>query len=334
MSMKSVWLTGLALTSLLATAQATDLNLRVTSNGSSTIGVAPGATIPYVLTGELSDSSSAGLALFAVDMTCSGGANAAGAMPPAVNPAVAPMNNFAAPRGFTNPTGFGGVPFTGPGNIFGLRQVGGGQNTINNTIAPTPNGTVILGLAQSGSPLDLATGTLSAPYQVGTFTLAATNPLANVIRAGQGATPTFWKVDQAGVGASVPLTFTVQAVRPNKSTVVVSAGETCRLLISAGPANAGRPYVMWGSITGTAGTAIPSSSLTIPLTQDRYLEYTQTTPNGQFLQNSSGVLDANGRATVTFRPNIRFAGHTVWHAFYVGGPVSFVSEAQSVVVVN
>lgn len=332
--MKSVWLTGLVITGLFATAQASDLNLRVTSNGFASVGVAPGAAVPYVLTGELSDNSSAGLALFAVDMTCSGGGNAGGSMPPAVNPALAPMNNFASPRGFTNPTGFGGVPFTGPGNVFGLRQLGGGQNTINNTIASSPNGTVILGLAQSGSPLDLATGTLNAPYQVGTFTLSAANPLANVIRAGQGATPPFWKVDAAGAGSNVPLTITVQAVRPNRTTMSVSAGETCRLLISAGPANAGRPYVMWGSLTGTAGTAIPSSSATIPLTQDRYLEYTQTTPNGQFLQNSSGVLDANGRATVTFRPNIRFAGHTAWHAFYVAGPVGFVSEAEPVVVVN
>lgn len=334
--MKSVWLTGVVLSGFLAAAaQASDLNLRVTSNGSPTVGVAPGAVIPYKLTGELSDTSSAGLALFSVDLTFSGGGNAGGGMPQAITPGALPMSNFAAPLGFTNPLGFGGTPFTAPGGVFGLRQVGGGQNTIRNTISASPTGNVILGIAQNGSPVDLALGTVNAPYQVGTFTLAPTNPLANVIRSGQAANPPFWKVDQAGNGALAPLTITVQAVRPNKTAVSVSNGETCRFLISAGPANAGRSYVMLGSLSGTTpGTALPSSSLTIPLKQDRYFEYTQTTPNGVFLQNSAGVLDANGRATVIFRPNARFEGQTAHHAFYLTGPVNFVSEAQPVLVVH
>jgi len=334
--MKSVWLTGLVLSGVFAAAaHASDLNLRVTSNGSATVGVAPGAVVPYTVSGELSDSSSAGLALFSVDLQMNAGGNAGGGMPQAITPLAFPMKNFAGPLGFTNPTGFGGTPFTGPGGVFGLRQVGGGQNTIRNTISASPTGNVILGIAQSGSPVDLASGTINAPYQVGTFTLSPVNPLANVIRAGQAVSPPFWKVDQAGNGALTPLTITIQAVRPNKTAVSVSNAETCRFLISAGPANAGRSYVMLGTLSGTTpGTALPASSLTIPLKQDRYFEYTQSTPNGVFLQNSAGVLDANGRATVIFRPNARFEGQTAHHAFYLTGPVNFVSEAQPVLVVH
>ena len=48
------------------------------------------------------------------------------------------------PAGVNNPQGFGGVP--GPG---GLLQVGGGQNTLNNSFGPYPVGAVTTGVADT-----------------------------------------------------------------------------------------------------------------------------------------------------------------------------------------
>jgi hypothetical protein len=322
--MKSVWLTGVVLSTWLGAAQATDLNVRALAYGGTVANVAPGAAVTYTLEGELSNNASAGLALFAVDLSFTGGP-----LIPVGVPVSAPMNNFNTPKGFVNPTGFGGTLIGGI-----LREIGGGQNTINNTFSPTPNGTVILNLAQPGSPLTLASGQLTAPYVCGSYTLTPFNVQANVIDAGQGATPAFWKVSDGSAGTASALTVNVQALRPDRSTVSPSASQMVRLNISAGPANAGRQYQMVGCWSGTTpGTPLPGG-LTLPLNNDRYLEYTTAFVNGPILQNSQGTLDANGRAVVIFRPTNRFEGLTVHHAFYLLGPISFVSEAESVLVVH
>ena len=323
--MKSVWLTGAMMAACLGSADASDLNLNVqTTGGQALIRIGPGGTVPYVIRGELSDASSGGLAMFALDLSFSGGA-----LGQAGTPTTDPMRNFAAPLGFTNPVGFGGTIAGG-----NLLQVGGAQNTIRNTLSPTPTGTVITDVAQQGAGVTLAAGLLTAPYQVGDFTLSASNVQANVLLPGQTGLP-FWKVEPAGTGAVTNLTVRVQSIRlmGRPTPLSVTAGDTMTFSISAGPANAGRTYLMLGSMTGTSpGQPLPGG-LTLPLADDRYLQYTQHVPNSPILSNSMGVLDAAGHATVTFRPIPRFGGLTLYHAFYLPGPGSgFVSEPVAVQV--
>lgn len=323
--MKSVVSTGVFLIALTGLAQASDLNVRVLSNGLSSTAAGPGATLTYTIQGELSDNASAGLALFSLDLAYTGGP-----LSQAGTPTLFPMKNFAAPLGFANPAGYGGTPtITGT-----LRQIGGGQNTIRNTVAPAPNGNVIVDVAQLGSPVVLDAGQISMPYQVGTYYLTPSNVQANVLRAGQGVNPAFWTVDPAGAGTANALTVTVVAVRATRSTVSPSAGESVNYSISAGPGSAGRAYKMVGSWSGTTPGTPLFGSFTLPLNRDRYLEYSTNFPNSPILQNSQGVLDANGRAVVTFTPTAPFEGLTVHHAFYLVGPTNFVSEAEPVLVVH
>lgn len=308
---------------LVATAQATDLNLRLESGTTTSVRVSPGTVVPYSIRGELSDASSAGLAMFALDLSFGGGP-----LTRLSSPASAPMTSFASPLGFTNPAGFGGV--ISAGNVL---QVGGAQNTIRNTLAPTPSGLVVSNVAQLGSSQVLANGVVTAPYQVGTFTLSASNVQANVIRSGQTGLP-FWTVDAAGVGSVTHLVVQVVSLRGTAQTIHVGAAEHLELNLHAGPANAGRGFRMLGSTHGTApGVTLPGG-LTLPLNPDRYYQYTNTTPNSAILSNSQGTLDAEGRATVIFTPNARFEGQTVHHAFYLTGPINFVSEAEAVLVVH
>jgi hypothetical protein len=172
-----------------ASAFATNLNVRVQSGGSSAVTVAPGATVNWSVVGELSDNLNAGLALFSVDLGWSGGP-----LTQAANPTAGPMVNFTRPAGLTNPAGFGGTVVSGQ-----LRQVGGAQNTIKNTFAPFPNGTVVTGIAAQGAPVTLASGQLVAPIAPGTYTLVPSAVVANVIRQGETGTP-FWHVDRANAG--------------------------------------------------------------------------------------------------------------------------------------
>lgn len=181
-------------------ALATNLDLRLQSGGSSSVSVAPGAVVSWAAVGELSDAANEGLALFSFDLAFSGGA-----LSPALAPSANPMLSFARPAGLDNPAGFGGTPASGQ-----LRQVGGAQNTINSSFAPYPIGTVITDVAAPGQPVTLATGQLTAPTQPGTYTLSASNVLANVIRQGETGNP-FWRVERANPGTVTSLVVQVSS---------------------------------------------------------------------------------------------------------------------------
>jgi hypothetical protein len=183
-----------------ASAFATNLNVRVQSGGTSAVTVPPGAVVNWTVVGELSDNVNAGLALFSVDLAWTGGP-----LTQAVNPTSGPMLNFTRPAGLTNPAGFGGTVVSGQ-----LRQVGGAQNTIKNTFAPFPNGTVVTGIAAAGAPVTLANGQLTAPVTPGTYTLSASGLVANVIRQGDTGTP-FWHVDKANAGTNQSLVVQVSS---------------------------------------------------------------------------------------------------------------------------
>jgi hypothetical protein len=318
---KTTFLTTLLGVSLAGLASATDLNLTVQSHALNHIVVGPGSPVGYTIRGELTDNASLGLAMFTFDLSWGGGALGA-----ADTPTTDPMKRFTNPEGLSNPAGYGGTPKNG--RLFGL---GGAQNTINNTVAPVPNGVVLTNVAQPGSPVMLTSGVFTTSYRCGTYSLSATNLFANVIRQGETGTP-FWHVDPCGVGTITDLTVEVRAIQPSTPTVDVSLGQKQVLRLNAGPANAGRSYMVLGSLSGTSpGTMI--GSVTVPLNNDAYYQFTLNNPNSTILQNSQGVLDATGRAACVFKPDGTFVNMTANHAFILTSPVSFVSEPESCVVV-
>ena len=191
-------------TGVAAPALASSLHLRLESGGSTSITVAPGATVTWTAVGTLSDDANEGLALFSVDLNWSGGP-----LPPAATPTTNPMLNFARPAGVNNPAGFGGTPSAGM-----LRQVGGAQNTINSAFAPYPIGSVITGVAWPSQPAALATGQLTAPLVPGFYSLTASNLVANVIRQGETGDP-FWRVERTTPGNMTFLIVQVAADAPS-----------------------------------------------------------------------------------------------------------------------
>jgi hypothetical protein len=318
---KTSFLAALVSTAVAGVASATDLSLSITTHALNHVEVAPGQPIGYVITGELSDSASLGLAMFSFDLSWGGGA-----LGQTDTPVADPMARFANPQGLNNPAGYGGTPNNGR-----LIQVGGAQNTINNTVAPVPNGAVLTNVAQQGSPVVLATGQFTTSYRCGTYTLAATNLFANVIRQGETGTP-FWHVDPCGAGSIQNLVIDVKAIKPSAPQVSVSAHQQQVLRLNAGPNNAGRQYMVLGSLSGTTpGTTV--NGIHVPLNVDAYFNFTQTNPNSAILVSSMGTLDATGRAAAAFKPDATFVGTTANHAFILLSPTNFVSEPESCVVV-
>lgn len=202
--MKKTILTATTALCLTALASASDVNLTILSGGSSQVNAMVGTQVNYEIWAELSDNNNEGLALLCFDLSYDGGA-----LTQADAASGATQLNFATPLGLNNPAGFGGTPSVGA-----LLQVGGAQNTIKNTFAPVPTGTVMTGVAASGAPLLFVSGSLTAPNSSGTYHLNASNLIANAIRLGETGSGEFWAVDQANAGTIGGLTLIVSDCNP------------------------------------------------------------------------------------------------------------------------
>lgn len=306
-----------------ATASASDLDLRIESGGQTAITVSPGQIVSYDVVGELTDSLNEGLALFSIDLSMPGAT-----LTPAGAPTSATMMNFDRPLGLTNPAGFGG---TQAGST--LKQIGGMQNTLKNGFAPVPNGSVITGVAQLGAPETLVSGQVAMPTEHGTYTLSASNVLANIIRQGETGSPT-WMVDGAGVGSVTPLSVTVESLSASTASVSLSAGGTVNFALDGGAGSASQLYLMLASASGTS-PGIAVDGLTLDLVFDSYLTYMLTHANMAPYANTLGALDGvgTGSASLTVPPatDPSLAGAVIDHAYLVlsGGVVTLTSNPVS-----
>jgi len=309
-----------------AVATATDLDVTVQSGGSSTIQVFPGETVNYDVVGELTDALNEGLALALLDLSFDGGALSQGAAPTSN-----PMMNFDRPAGMTNPQGYGGVVSGGD-----LIQVGGAQNTILNSFAPVPNGIVIKDVAKPGSPVTIVSGSLTAPDQVGTYTLSVSSVDANVIRQGETGNP-FWAVEGAPAGTVTDLTIEVIGLEVDVITLSASGPfpQHQNFTLNAGASNAGRPYIMLGSVSGTTPGLQISANVHLPLNHDFYFDFLIANPNAPILPGSSGVLNGAGQASTFFALPAGLPASvvnaTIHHA-YVLIPTTFASNAVEMTI--
>lgn len=222
-----------------AKAGSTSLHVSVRSGG-NTVWVAPNGIVRYEVRGILSNDQTQGLGMFSFDLSYDGGVLA-----PLEVPCGSAMDAFAMPAGATNPAGFGGTRIGGS-----LVQVGGAQNTIEQSFAPYPNGDVVLNVAQYGSAMaTLATGSLVAPATRGTYTVALTNVVANAITADATGSP-FWKVQPVPQGLHRNLEIVVEDGGAEIYCVakVNSAGGTPRMQWKGRPSATGSDdFHLWAT---------------------------------------------------------------------------------------
>lgn len=104
----------------------------------------------------------------------------------------------------------------------------------------------------------------------------------------------------------------------------LGAGGVQSLEIRAGVANAGRTYIVLGSVSGIT-PGIPVGTGVLPLNFDPYFLLTTADPSPPFV-NGTGVLDGQGRANVAFivppgsAPQLAGFGITLNHAALVLSP--------------
>lgn len=188
------------------------LDVSITSDGSDTITVPAGATISFDVNGVVGSHGNSGLAGFAFDLSFDGGD---------LTPVQVPigLESFASPQGFNNPQGFGGKVVNGD-----LIQVGGGQNTMNNTVGGGPTGPVDLGIGFTQTTL--ANGSLTAPAVAGTYTLTLSNLHATTINIGETG-ETAWKCEPAVSGTIVNLTINVCAAADADNDGICDDSDSC-----------------------------------------------------------------------------------------------------------
>jgi len=104
--------------------------------------------------------------------------------------------------------------------------------------------------------------------------------------------------------------FGVTGLSGEPPSLSVSAGGVQTLTLVAGAANAGLPYLLLGSLTGSS-PGLPLDGDVLPLNIDAYTLFTLQTPNTAPLAGSAGVLDGAGGATATFTLPAGFGANLV-----------------------
>lgn len=122
----------------------------------------------------------------------------------------------------------------------------------------------------------------------------------------------------------------LETLRTDTGSISVVRGGTQRLSLRAGLVNADRPYLLLGSISGTAPGFV-HDGFQIPLVPDAYFAFTHSHPNQAPLSGSLGRLSTTGTGTaaVTLPPGLTsLLGLTVHHAFVVAdnGKLTLISN--------
>ncbi len=115
--------------------------------------------------------------------------------------------------------------------------------------------------------------------------------------------------------------------------ILAQYGGAQRLRLDA-PSQAGRAYLIVGSVTGRGPIVVDNVS--IPLSFDFYLDFTAAFPNSAFLPRGAGVLDANGRAEADFvlpyQVSRLLSGVKLHHAFVTFGAAAITSASNAVTI--
>jgi agmatine/peptidylarginine deiminase len=140
------------------------------------------------------------------------------------------------------------------------------------------------------------------------------------------------------VGAPGAHSFVVNTLGTDVRAVSTRDVGPVEFLLDAGPANAGRPYLLLGTTSGTKpGLQLPGG-LTLTLNRDAFMGHVRENANTPSFRGFAGTLDVNGRAIA--RMDLSGAalpaqpGESMHFAFLTAAPFGFVSNAIEVRILD
>ncbi|MHC4943163.1 MAG: hypothetical protein ACYTG7_09115 [Planctomycetota bacterium] len=111
-------------------------------------------------------------------------------------------------------------------------------------------------------------------------------------------------------------------------------GGTVNFTLNAGASNAGRNYILLGSVSGTEpGTPLPGGHAILPINWDPFTDTMLALINTPYLfHNFMGVLNGDGMATATLiaPPVPGYAYYTMYYAFTINDPFDYASNAAAI----
>lgn len=120
-------------------------------------------------------------------------------------------------------------------------------------------------------------------------------------------------------------------------TISAQFGGTNDFSLTAGTTHAGRYYLIFGSMTGTApGFALPGGLATLPITWDVSTDFILSNVNTPFFSDFLGVIDAGGKASARlYLPAIpsSMVGLRIYYAFAMNNPWDFASNPVEIEIV-
>jgi len=130
-------------------------------------------------------------------------------------------------------------------------------------------------------------------------------------------------------------THTLEA---NRFELSEAMGGTVSFTLDGKASNAGRVYLLLGSITGTApGMPLPGGQAILPLNWDLFTVLVLANLNSPAFQGFMSTLGSNGTAMAVFNtlgPMPGTAGLTLSFAYCLNDPWDFVSNPVQVAIVD
>ena len=116
--------------------------------------------------------------------------------------------------------------------------------------------------------------------------------------------------------------------------VSTAAGGSVLMSLDAGPANAGRTYILVGSLSGTSpGNLLPGGLVTLPLNMDVFTDLILASLNTVVFTNFWSTLDGAGKATAQLNvPPIpaTWVGTNMYFAYTLKSPFDFTSNPVAI----
>ena len=229
-------------------------------------------------------------------------------------------------------------------------QAPGGSQVVELELPLDPNGQFVLPVGGTYGP-DAPVWTYAAPgFQSNKMSSAQRLPNGNTLIASSLQSRIFevdpvgnvvWDFDASG-GANLSM-FNVEYVErtmwDSRDTISMSSGGTIEFDLVAGSPQAGNPYILLGSLSGTS-PGVTIGSWNVPLNNDGYMRHLFRAPATPYHVGTLGTLDALGNASSSMTlPASLFpslVGLTFHHAYLTAPPgvphVSSVSNVESVVI--
>jgi hypothetical protein len=129
--------------------------------------------------------------------------------------------------------------------------------------------------------------------------------------------------------------FDTHSLEADTFRIIANTGGEINFYINAGVENAGRNYLVLGSITGTVpGLPLPGGFVTIPLNWDLFTDIVTQYLNSFMFNNFLGQLDPSGNGDAKFNtlgplPSVT-VGLIVSFAYCLNSPFNFVSTPVNI----